>query len=286
MRWLALAALAAACALQLVGAAEAEPALVSEVPSTEVPSTEEPSTEVPSTEVPSTEAAASAEEVGGIASAFGTDELREKLAQLKTLLAKRSDMADSGLLERLQGLENQLDTLGLGGLGASQTDSADVAAFLGACISMSVTRGGAARRASITTTLKALAADKLSRAQAADNQFLRWVVTCITDLSNAELEQFKAGTLVRLPNSMTQNAEKPEARLQVMSLDDELWVELRSVSKTFFKELAGKEMSLSAKMGLLAAVPVILAVAFLAKKFNDMQQRKNPPKKEKSCKNS
>lgn len=202
--------------------------------------------------------------------ASSAQELQEKLGQLKALLDKKGEGADPALKERLKGLEEQLDSLGLGLGGGSNKELAE---FLGGCVAMSMRRAGV-RRPSTLGALRKMANNKLTPEQAADTELFRMVGVCVAELTDAELAQFKAGKLSMLPQAMADKAAKAEAKEQVTGMEPGVYKELRLVSEALLKQFAGDdEGALPMKQGLMAGIPLIAIFAFLGKKFMDMQKR-------------
>jgi len=218
-------------------------------------------------------------------------ELREKLGQLKSLLDKRSDSVDPGLKERLEGLTKQLSSLGLDGL-ADMTDSrldgvADMTEskksaekqVITACISMAVKRVGLKRSVALRS-LKMLASGTMKPQVASEDQLMRTIVVCLGGLSDAEFKQFTAGKLDTLPKALADKAVSSASKAEVLALEGEfpgIWEQLASAASPVYmslKEAAAKEAPppVPIRYGLLAGVPIVLAVAFLSKKFLDMQQ--------------
>jgi len=118
------------------------------------------------------------------------------------------------------------------------------------------------------------------------------VAVCVNGLSDKEYKKFTAGTLDSLPKALADKAALPAAKAEVLAMENEIpgvWDQLAKVAGPMFstmKEAAGNEAGAPPNMyGLLAAIPLLLAVAFLAKKFFDMQRaqrEKEEQKKEKA----
>lgn len=70
-------------------------------------------------------------------------------------------------------------------------------------------------------------------------------------------------------------SKKPEAEQKVLEIDAQVWEELRRLSEGLLKELAGGSgENPPFNAAYLALIPFGLAVAFMAKKFLDMQKGK------------
>lgn len=200
-------------------------------------------------------------------------ELQEKLAQLKALLDAKEGGADPALKEKLAGLENQLKGLGLDGLtGGGQ--SPEVTEFLGACVAMSMRRIGMQRPATLGA-LRKLVDDKMPPEEAAKNELWRMVGVCITEFKEDEFADFKAGKTRVLPKTYVDAAKKPEADKMVLELDAQHWESLKEISKGLLAELTGGDGEKPPfNAGLLAMVPLILMIGFLAKIYMDQQKKK------------
>jgi len=215
--------------------------------------------------------------------------LSDKLAQLKALLDAKGEGADPELKARLDSLQGQLGALGLGDMigGEGMAPSKELTEFLTGCVAMSLRRAGAQRPATIGA-LRRLAEDKLSREEAAKLNLWKMVGACINDLTQQELEQFKAGKLQQLPKAYVEMSKKPEAEEAVTKIDDSMWNELRTISKALLKELIGNtdEQKPPVMFALMFAIPLLGAFAFLAKKFMDMQAETGTKKEKKKSKKS
>merc|ERR1740121_2273984 len=137
-----------------------------------------------------------------------------------------------------------------------------------------------ARRPSTLGALRQLSSGKLKQQDAANIELLRMTAVCINELTDEELQDAKAGAkLTALPKHLVDKAGKPEARDYVAALDAKIWEELQLVAKTLLAQLAGDEHEpLPWMYGLIAGVPVVLAVLFLTKKFLAMQKEKDEKK--------
>lgn len=215
--------------------------------------------------------------------AASAKELQDKLGQLKALLDKKGESADPALKERLQGLEQQLESLGLGLGGGSVGATKELHEFLAGCVSMSIRRAGV-RRPSTLGALRKMANNKLTPTQAAETELFRMVGVCIAELTDAELGQFKAGKLTILPQAMVDKAAKPDAKELVTAMEAGVYKELPVVSGALLKQIGGEEDPLPIKQGLLAGLPLLAVLGFLGKKFFDMQKREGAKKEKKEKK--
>lgn len=73
--------------------------------------------------------------------------------------------------------------------------------------------------------------------------------------------------------------KKPEAEKQCRELDDSIWKELKVIAAALVGNQ--EEPKPPVIFGLLAGIPVLLVVGFLAKKFFDMQAEKDAKKDKK-----
>lgn len=238
-------------------------------------------------EEPAAEAAGEAEDPEAAAKAQeylnSANDLQDKLAQLKALLDAKGADADPQLKERLAGLEKQLGSLGLGSLTGSSGSSPELTEFLSACVAMTVRRVGL-QRPSTLSALSRVADGKMSREDAKQNDVWRMVATCIGQFTEDEFEQYKAGQVASLPKSYVELAKKPEAEAAVGELDDSVWGELKTIAGSLVKELSAGKEAPPLFYGTIALIPFGLAMAFLAKKFFDMQSRHEDKDKKKKAK--
>lgn len=204
-------------------------------------------------------------------------ELQDKLGQLKALLAKKGDSVDPELKERLQGLEQQLDSLNLDGLtglaGGAGSGSKELQEFLGGCIMMSLRRAGA-RRPQTLGALRRLAKG-VTQEEGADVELVRMVAVCVNELTDVELGQFRAGQLQILPQHLTAQAAQPSGRDAVLGIEATVWEQLGPVAAAMQEQLVGDvdANKLPGSTALIAGVPLLLIFAFLGKKFFEMKQR-------------
>lgn len=202
-------------------------------------------------------------------------ELQEKLAQLRALLDKKGDGADPALKERLDGLTQQLSGLGLGSLtGEEQPSSPELQEFLSSCVMMSMRRSGMQRPATIGALAK-LADKTITPERAGDFELVRMVATCVNELSDVELSDFKKGKLQVLPKNLAEKAAAPESKAEVLKMDAPVWAELQVVAAVMQKQIMGdaEVQKPPIMQGLLAGVPVLGMVIFLVTKFKEMQKR-------------
>lgn len=259
----------------------------------EVPGEPKPQDEAPQAQ---DEAAEGAPPAAPVNFAESAKELQEKLAQLKGLLDKRGGAVDPALKERLDGLTKQLAGLGFAGAAAdgamSRAGNKEADKFIANCITMSLKRAGM-RRPSTLGALRRLASGKLTVEEATGMEFVRLVAVCITGLSDAELKQFNDGKLDKLPKALADKAASSEGKKEVLNLEKELpgaWEMLARVAAPLYDSVSGASgagQRPPVLYGLLAGIPALLMVGFLAKKFLDMQKGKNEKeerKKEKAAK--
>jgi len=214
-------------------------------------------------------------------------ELVDKLATLKALLDKGGYNQDPQLKEQLNNLEKQLTSLGIqDGLGGvSDVDvKEELNAFLGGCVAMSMRRIGT-KSSATQNSLRLMANGRMTPDEAAKSELWKLVAVCVTRITDVEFTQFKAGKMASLPKKYVDIASKPEAEDIVDEVEDHIWTELRTIAKTLSDEMsAGQPQGpVTAWYGYVAGVPVLCAVALLAKKFMDMraeeESRKNKAKK-------
>jgi len=217
-------------------------------------------------------------------------ELQEKLGQLRALLDAKGEGADPALKERLQGLESQLKTLGLDGLGGGGAGSSpELTEFLSACVAMSMRRVGMQRPATLGA-LRKLVQGKLPPAEAAKNELWRMVAVCITDFKEDELQSYKSGKVKILPKVYVDESKKPEAEKKVLEIDDQVWEELRKISDGLLLELQGDPANAEKppfSIAYLFFIPFLGAIGFLAYLFMNMQnskEAKNSKKDKKAAK--
>lgn len=212
-------------------------------------------------------------------------ELAQKLEQLKALLDAKGDSADPDLKARLAGLSGQLASLGLGDMaenlgGGGLPQSKELTEFLTVCVGLSMKQmTGAGGRGQANLALKLLAKDKLKPEQAKTMDMWKLTATCINELTEEELQQFKKKKLSKLPKAHVENAKKPEAEKQVLELDEQIWGELKVIATA----MVGDEEEPAPPIipGILAGVLFLGAVGFLGKKFMDMQSDKGDKKDKK-----
>jgi hypothetical protein len=202
-------------------------------------------------------------------------DLQEKLAQLRALLDKKGDGADPALKERLDGLTQQLSGLGLGSLvGEEQPSSPELREFLGSCVMMSMRRSGMQRPATIGALAK-LADTTTTPERAGDFELVRMVASCVNELTDEELSDSKKGKLQVLPKHLAAKAADPESKAEVLKIEAPVWAELQVVAAAMQKQIMGdaEVQKPPIMQGLMAGIPVLGMVIFLATKFNEMQKR-------------
>jgi len=293
-------------AAQDVEVTDDEPEKPAETPETP-PETEQPKTLQKEPTADASEGAAHVKPEGGneeaapinpTAFADSARELQEKLAQLKGLLAAKGGGIDPALKDRLDGLTKQLTGLGISAEGADGAmaqatdgfDNKEAEKFVATCVTLAMKRAGI-RRPTTLGALRQLASGKLKVEDAQNMELVRLVAACITGLSDTELRDYEAGKLGALPKNLADKAAKAEGMQEVLNLEKELpgvWDILRKVAGPLYESVspaAGK--SPPVLYGLVAGIPVVLMIGFLAKKFYDMQNEKQDraeKKKEKAAK--
>lgn len=212
------------------------------------------------------------------------NELSQKLEQLKALLDAKGDGADPELKAKLAGLQGQLSALGLGDLGLGNSDSSlpdskELTEFLTGCVMMSMKRLGESRQSTLAA-LRLLTRNKLTPSEASEMDMWRLTATCINELTEQELQQFKSGKLKKIPASYVELSKKAEAGKQVVDLEENIWTQLRTISLAIVGSPEDQPQQ-PFYLGLVAAIPLLAAFAFLGKKFMDMQTEKSKPKQKK-----
>lgn len=212
-------------------------------------------------------------------------ELQEKLGQLRALLDAKSEGADPALKERLAGLENQLKTLGLDGLGGGGAASPELTEFLGACVAMSLRRAGMQRPATLGA-LKRLVQKKLPPAEAAKDELWRMVAVCITEFKEDEFQSFKAGKVKILPKSYVDESKKPEAEKKVLEIEDQVWDQLRTISAGLLEELTGNQAQVQTEgtLGYILMLPFLGVCGLMGYGFYKMNNKDETKKEKKSKK--
>jgi len=213
------------------------------------------------------------------------NELGQKLEQLKALLDAKGENADPDLKAKLDGLQSQLSSLGLGDLGAglgessSLPDSKELQEFLTGCVMLSMKRLGESRSSTLAG-LRLMSREKLTRVDASDMEMWRLTATCINELTEQELQQFKNGKLKKLPLAYVELAKKPEVSKQILDLEDNVWKQLQIISLAVVGSPEDQPQQ-PFYLGMVAGVPLLLVFGFLGKKFMDMQAQKSKPKDKK-----
>jgi len=212
-------------------------------------------------------------------------ELQDKMSQLQSLLAAKGEGADPELKERLASLQKQLGGLGLGDIGGAPEPGSnpELTEFLTGCVIMSMKRIGMQRMSTIESLSKVVE-DKMSPEQASKNELWKMVAICVSEFTDKDLENFKRGKLDKLPSAYVAMAKEPKAETAVMEIEKEIWAELKLVAAGLVKQLGNQEGAVEPApiwIGMIGAVPFILAIGFLAKKFLEMQNRENTKKDKK-----
>jgi len=212
--------------------------------------------------------------------------LLEKLGQLKTLLAQKGDKISPDELQKIKDLEKMLGDLGLSSKpAANPAADKEVTEFFGACIAMSMRRAGP-QRASTQTGLSMMAQGKVTPEMAATTDLWKNSVACITRLTDAQYEQFKAGALKILPKEHETYAQSAEIKDEIMNLPAEYWTHMQVVSKGLVG--AAPEPSTMPKYyGIIAMVVIVVLVGLATKRLIDMtntRQDKSSKKEKKKNK--
>jgi len=237
--------------------------------------------------VETAEAEAAAAPEAGMAMEDSAAELGQKLEQLKALLDAKGANADPDLKAKLDGLTAQLSSLGLGDLmggsgaggGDALPDSKELQEFLTACVMLSMKRAGDSRSSTLAA-FRHLVRGKLTPVEASEMEVWRMTATCINELTEQELQQFKAGKLRKLPNSYVEMSKKPEATKQVTDLEENVWKQLAVISQAIVGAPEDAPQQ-PVYLGMMMAIPLLGAFGFLGKKFMDMQKEKKKPKEKK-----
>uniref|UniRef100_A0A7S2AGY7 Transmembrane protein n=1 Tax=Alexandrium andersonii TaxID=327968 RepID=A0A7S2AGY7_9DINO len=228
------------------------------------------------------------------ASESSLEELQKKLSQLKELVQKRGVEDPEWFKEKFEALSKQLSSMGLdsSNLGGDSQKDAEIQ-VLTACLTLSIKSEGP-RKSGTFSALQRMASGTLKAAEASELPLMRMVAVCAMRLSNTEYQSFTSGKLTSMPKPLVDKAALPAAKEDVLALEKDIpsvWELLPTVAaplRDTMKEAAAKESGpASNTYGLVAAVPLLLAIAFLAKKFVDMQnaqRERESSKKEKAAK--
>jgi len=215
--------------------------------------------------------------------------LSEKLQGMKASLAAAGENADPELAERVKNLEKDLKEMGLEYMQTVDEGSdksrnpQDVKDFLSACLILSVQKLGT-QRAATQKSLQKLE-DEVPAAGLAKDELWRMVAECVTSFTAEEFKDFKAGLIKRLPDAYVEASKKPEAEQKLLEVDANVWKLLKGVAKGLLVEMKGDPQAPPPiGFGMLALIPVGLAVAFLFKLFRDMQMREEERKGKKDKK--
>jgi len=227
------------------------------------------------------------EEQKAAAYADSYTELQDKMSQLQSLLAAKGEGADPDLKERLASLQKQLGGIGLGAEPEMAPGSnPEFTEFLTGCVTMAMRRAGISRMSTVDA-LKRVSDDKMSPEQCSKNELWRMVAICVSEFTDKDLENFKSGKYQTLPSAYVAMAKEAKAETAVMEIDSAIWAELKIISGLMVKQLQGNNEATEPApiwIGMIGAVPFILAIGFLAKKFLEMQNKESPGKKNKLSK--
>lgn len=222
-------------------------------------------------------------------------ELTDKLAQLEDLLDKSTAGGNDELKEKLKGLRKQLQGLGIDSLGSkAPTEGAEeLTEFVNMCMLQAIRRAGPGR-SSTTEQFKKIADPKSKLADVVDLELTRLLSVCILESTQEELQVYQKahqeGRALTLPVRMVERAKDKDIREEILKgMDDLLWQEVKTLSAKgldAMKEQLGTAADSGLPMfwGLLAAVPVVGAVVFLASRFLALQNQKDQKKEKKSKK--
>jgi len=222
-----------------------------------------------------------AEGEGQLSFEDSANELKDKLGQLRELLKARDGGIDPELMEKLGGLEAQLQGLGASlGLAASP----EARSLYKSCMLMSVMRAGATRK-KVKEVLRQLASGELTQAEASSVDLMRMVGTCINEITEEELQQAQTKSLGLLPKALVERSQEPDAAKQVEDLEADVWLQLKAIAQELEQELA--DSSSGSPVGgawKIAMVPAVMAVFLLIKGFGAMMKRQSEAKKKKEKK--
>lgn len=203
-------------------------------------------------------------------------ELREKLDEVNALIAARGGEVDQDTLDKVEGLERQLEALEL-----QHVELALNASRVPACMVMSAKRQGGLRNAGVKAALRGLAEDTLPVAEAAKMDLYRMIAVCIASVSVKDLEDFRDGKLLHLPDAYAEQAAGLEGEAQVAELFVEDWKYLSQLAAHFLQPppgsgLFGRFESLLFLMFLI--VPAVNLFRFLRMWYHERSQRKQEAK--------
>lgn len=205
--------------------------------------------------------------------------MREKLDEVKALIAARSGDMDQDTLDKVESLERQLDALE-----SQHTELALNASRVPACMAMSARRQGGLRNASVEAALRGLAEGTLPVAEAARMDLYRMIAVCIANVSVKDLEDFRDGKLPHLPDAYAERAEGPEGEAQVAELFVEDWEYLSQLAVHFLPQpgfsLFGRFGSSPPPMLFLMflLVPFVNLLRYFSAAYHERSQRKQEAK--------
>merc|ERR1712224_89739 len=135
-----------------------------------------------------------------------------------------------------------------------------------------------------------LADGKMTKEEASKVDLIKMVGTCVNEFTEQELKDFKAGKLQVLPKAYVEASKKPEAEKNVLEIEDGIWNELQKIAGGLVTQLVGdsneKDMTSTNYVAMVGAVPLILMLGFLGRKFIMLQQEKGEKKEKRKGKKS
>lgn len=213
------------------------------------------------------------------------EEFAAKMKQLKALLKAKGENADPALLKQLEGLQGQLEKLGMADM-LSDEPKEENAELLTACTVMSVKRIGATRM-SLLENLRKSGEDEITKEEAKDIDLFRQTCVCINELTQGDLDDYRANheRMRILPGKMAGQAQR-EGDKCVMELEDGLFEQLKPLHKSFHQSLkenvsTGTTQGAPGWLSALLAIPFLIAVLGLAYKMYKLNEERNNPKKKK-----
>jgi len=243
-------------------------------------------------EEPPAQAEAAAAEVGAAVEEAQSPldsarELQAKLTQLQDLMEKSGLKDSDELKEKLAGLKKQLSGLGLDDLGG-EGSSKELTQFINVCVLLSLRRAGISRSAT-ASAFKQIAVASSSLEDVIGLELAKMIGVCILEASDEEYKMMQAGTILTLPAHMVERAKSKDIKETILKgMDKQLWSTVKEVAAQGIDKMKAqvKESGLPMSWGILAGVPVVGAVAFLAFKFLALQKEKEQKKDKKGSKKS
>jgi len=226
--------------------------------------------------------------------------LQQKLDGMKAKIAADGDSADPALKESAATLEKDLKEMGVEYMKTVGTDELEASAkapdardLLSGCLVLSVKHFGPQRAATQSSLRKldehgdAIMMDAII-VDLAKDELWRMVGVCVNFFTMEDYQAFKAGTMEKMPDAYVDTAKAwaPESEQNFLELQAPVWKMLSGLSKELLKDLKGDAAPPPIGFGMLALVPMGLAVAFLFKLFRDMQSREEEKKAKKDKKDA